>query len=97
MPKVRMLKSDKGSEDGIAIISFEEFKEYEVSEFLANEFINRRKTALLVEEKAPLDMGFGDEGYSATKKPIEEKAEEKVLENKAIVPVENKAKKKKNK
>lgn len=88
MPKIKMLKSDKGTDDGINVQDFDCGKEYEVSEFLCNEFVNRRHTAILVEVSAPVDMGRGSESYS-----FEDSAVTVAPENKAIVPEKNKKKK----
>ena len=51
MPKVRMLKLAKGSEDGITIATYYEGKEYVIGDDLLQSFIEQGACEL-VEEKA---------------------------------------------
>jgi len=61
--KVRMLRTAKGSPNGITVITFEAEKEYTMEDDLANVFINQMKVATEVfasfkEEKALTEAPF---------------------------------------
>ena len=48
MPKVRMLESKTGSEDGVAVKVFEKDETYNLSDSLARVFVNELKVGVLL-------------------------------------------------
>lgn len=77
MKKVKFLKNDRGSENGSIVTEYKAGKTYSVGDDLYDAFVNHRKTAVPVEEKAI--------------EPKEAAVVPKAPENKAIVPEENKS------
>jgi len=54
MPKVKMIQSTLGSNNGISSVHYLKDKEYEIGEDLANSFLSIKVCSLVVEQKAAI-------------------------------------------
>lgn len=90
MANIRMFKSTLGSQNGTTIQLFEENTEYDISDRLADVFVNQMRVAeYVVKEEIPCTL---EEAIQEVIEEEEKEVEEEMKEEKAMVSApENKA------